>query len=665
MENLLPDLYERTFGQLLDPQKRIFVGYLLSALMIGLAAQVFLMRQPVVQAIKRLFKKRIWWSGSAKADYKLAILNQFIMMGIVPRLISKLVLATALFEALHLWFGGRTLILPDLSATTVALLFTSVLFILNDASKYILHRWLHTVPMLWAFHKVHHTAETLTPFSVYRTHPVEGVLFALRSILVQALSMGVFFFFFGDRLDLVTVFGANIFIFMFNVAGANLRHSHVWISYGRFLEHIFISPAQHQIHHSIDKRHYDSNYGAVLAIWDWMGKSLIIARPRQRIRFGVADPPYQPHHLSTLYLAPFRDALLTFKIWRPVQMLIPRLPGFRTAFKSLLAATVFLGGFGAAASAEELNIYSHRQPFLINPFIETYEKETGTKVNIVFAAKGLAQRLMAEGERSPADVILTVDIARLSVYADKRLLAPVDSDILKENIPAHMRAADNTWFAFSKRSRVIVAAKAAPDTAEIKTYEDLADPKWKGRICSRPGSHVYNRAMIASLIHHKGEEVAQSWAQGVVDNLARRPQGNDRAQVKAIFEGVCDVAVINNYYFGKLKYSDKPDQREWAESVNLIFPNQEDRGAHVNISGGGVAKFSKNKEEAVRFLEFLTSKTAQDLYGKINFEYPVNPNVAPSEELTSWGDFKEDTMPIGKISELAPAAQRIIDRVGW
>lgn len=346
-------------------------------------------------------------------------------------------------------------------------------------------------------------------------------------------------------------------------------------------------------------------------------------------------------------------------------MLIPRLPGFRTAFKSLLAATVFLGGFGAAASAEELNIYSHRQPFLINPFIETYEKETGTKVNIVFAAKGLAQRLMAEGERSPADVILTVDIARLSVYADKRLLAPVDSDILKENIPAHMRAADNTWFAFSKRSRVIVAAKAAPDTAEIKTYEDLADPKWKGRICSRPGSHVYNRAMIASLIHHKGEEVAQSWAQGVVDNLARRPQGNDRAQVKAIFEGVCDVAVINNYYFGKLKYSDKPDQREWAESVNLIFPNQEDRGAHVNISGGGVAKFSKNKEEAVRFLEFLTSKTAQDLYGKINFEYPVNPNVAPSEELTSWGDFKEDTMPIGKISELAPAAQRIIDRVGW
>ncbi|MEM8977695.1 MAG: extracellular solute-binding protein, partial [Pseudomonadota bacterium] len=155
------------------------------------------------------------------------------------------------------------------------------------------------------------------------------------------------------------------------------------------------------------------------------------------------------------------------------------------------------------------------------------------------------------------------------------------------------------------------------------------------------------------------------WASGVIENLARRPQGNDRAQVKAIYEGVCDLAIINNYYFGKLKYSDKPDQRKWADAVKLIFPNQDSRGTHVNISGGGVAKYSKNKKEAVRFLEFLTSKTAQDLYGRINFEYPVNPSTPLSKELQSWGRFKEDTMPIARIAELAPEAQKVIDRAGW
>jgi iron(III) transport system substrate-binding protein len=283
----------------------------------------------------------------------------------------------------------------------------------------------------------------------------------------------------------------------------------------------------------------------------------------------------------------------------------------------------------------------------------------------VYASKGLAQRLQAEGSRSPADVILTVDIARLYVYADKNLLVKVDSEVLKKNIPAHLRDAGDRWFAFSKRARVVAVSKKAKDAKSIKRYEELSDPKWQGRICSRPGSHVYNRALVASMIHTAGIETAQTWAQGVFDNLARRPQGNDRAQVKAVYEGVCDIAIINNYYFGKLKHSDKPDQRNWAASVDLIFPNQEDRGTHVNISGGGVAKHSKNKAEAVRFLEFLTSKAAQDLYGSINYEYPVNPAVDTPRELRSWGTFNEDQMPIARIAELAPEAQKVIDRVGW
>jgi iron(III) transport system substrate-binding protein len=322
-------------------------------------------------------------------------------------------------------------------------------------------------------------------------------------------------------------------------------------------------------------------------------------------------------------------------------------------------------GFELSVGASELNIYSHRQPFLINPFIDVYQAKTGVKVNIVYASKGLAQRLQSEGERSPADVILTVDMARLNVYVDKGLLASVQSKTLLKNVPAHLRDPNNRWFSFSKRARVIVLSLKSKGTGEIKKYEDLVNPKWKGRICVRPGSHVYNRALVSSMINAGGTEFAENWASGLIKNLARRPQGNDRAQVKAIYEGVCDIAIINNYYFGKLKYSNKEEQRKWAAAVKLIFPNQKGRGAHINISGGGVAKHSKNKMEAVRFLEFLTSKEAQNLYGSVNFEYPVNPSVEVPEELQSWGSFKEDQMPISIIAKLAPDAQRIIDRVGW
>lgn len=332
---------------------------------------------------------------------------------------------------------------------------------------------------------------------------------------------------------------------------------------------------------------------------------------------------------------------------------LPRI-GRRPALGGLLLFLTILAAPTARATADELNVYSHRQPFLIQPFIDAYTAETGVKINIVYAAKGLAQRLLAEGARSPADIVLTVDIARLSVYADKDLLAKVASPVLDANVPPHLRSPDGRWFAFSKRVRAIAVSREIAAADAPKRYEDLADPRWRGRVCSRPGSHVYNRALVAAMIHAHGVEAAEAWAAGVVANLARRPQGNDRAQVKAIYEGVCDIAIINNYYFGKLKFSDKPDQRAWAAAVRLVFPNQDDRGAHVNISGGGVVKTSKRKAAAVRFLEFLTTKAAQDLYAETNFEYPVNPNVDVSSELKSWGEFIEDQMPIGRLAELAP-----------
>ena len=315
----------------------------------------------------------------------------------------------------------------------------------------------------------------------------------------------------------------------------------------------------------------------------------------------------------------------------------------------------------------EVNIYSHRQPFLINPFLEKFTEETGIKTNVVYATKGLAQRLKAEGKNSPADVILTVDIGRLYIYDDLDLLASIDSNILDRNIPKNLKSPENKWFALSKRSRIIVTSKERVDAGQIKKMEDLANEKWKGKICSRPGSHVYNRALMASLILSLGEQAAEEWAKKFVSNLSRRPQGNDRAQVKAIFEGQCDISIINNYYFGKLKYSEDPSQREWAKSVRIIFPNQGvgERGAHINISGGGVAKYSKNKKEAVALLEFLSKAQSQKMYGEINFEYPVNPSVETSEELKSWGSFKSDSLPIISIAQKAYEAQKIIDRVGW
>ena len=671
MDSLVVDFVDRLADQLLNPRKRVFLGYLASALALALAFQWIAAGRGPGRALPVLFSPRIWWSRSARADYRIAVLNQAAMMGVAPRLVSKLAVATLLFEAMHVWFDGRPLMLAGAPGWAVAAGFTVVLFLLDDATRYLLHRWLHAWPVLWCFHRVHHTAETLTPFTVYRTHPVEGVLFALRSTLVQAGAIAAFVFFLGDRVELVTVLGANAIVFAFNVAGSNLRHSHVRVSYGRILERLLISPAQHQIHHSVEARHANRNFGAVLAVWDWIGGSLRLAERGPDFRFGLPGAGAESHRLANVYFVPFRDAAAI--LYKPLLRRLASMtspcdlrPARRGAVAALALALAAVSGSAARGAPEgALNIYSHRQPFLINPFIAAYKKRTGVEVNTVYARKGLAQRLQAEGTRSPADVVLTVDIARLHVYADKDLLARIDSAVLRKNIPTHLRDPGDRWFAFSRRARVVVVSRKAADADTIGRYEDLTDARWKGRICARPGSHVYNRALIASMIAAHGEAGALAWAKGIVANLARRPQGNDRAQVKAIFEGVCDVSIVNNYYYGKLRASPVPAHRDWARAVRLIFPNQAGRGTHVNISGGGVARHSRNKPGAVRFLEFLTSETAQKLYGSVNFEYPVNPAVAPSPEVEAQGGFREDKIPIARIAEFAPRAQRVIDKAGW
>ena len=325
-----------------------------------------------------------------------------------------------------------------------------------------------------------------------------------------------------------------------------------------------------------------------------------------------------------------------------------------------------MAGKLALAGESEVNLYSYRQPFLIQPMLDAFTKETGIKVNVVYAKKGMLERLKAEGENSPADAVLTADIGRLNDMVEAGVLQPVHSDALERNIPAQYRHPDGLWFGLTTRARVIFASRDRVGTEEVLTYEDLADPKLKGRVCTRSGKHVYMVSLIASVIAHAGEDKAEQWLRGVKDNLARKPQGNDRAQAKAIHEGICDVAVANTYYMGKMASNeDKPEQKAWAESLRIVFPNQDDRGTHVNVSGAAVTRSAGNRENAVRLLEFLSDDYAQELYAEQNFEYPVKAGVPLHPLVASWGDFKADTIGLADVAKYRAAASKMVDRVGY
>ncbi|MDX1739042.1 MAG: extracellular solute-binding protein, partial [Alphaproteobacteria bacterium] len=283
-----------------------------------------------------------------------------------------------------------------------------------------------------------------------------------------------------------------------------------------------------------------------------------------------------------------------------------------------VAATSIYGLMSDAHAADEVNVYSYRQPILIEPMFEAFTAETGIKVNVVYAKKGLDQRLEEEGQNSPADLIMSVDIGRLSSIVNKGLTQAVDSDVLKSNIPAHLRSTEDQWFALTTRARIVYASKDRVTEGELTTYEDLADPKFEGRICTRAGNHSYNLALIASMIETHGEAKAEDWLRGVKANLARKPQGNDRAQVKAIWQGECDISIGNTYYMGKMLAD--PEQVPWAESVRIIFPNQDDRGTHINVSGVSMTKYAPNRENALKLMEFLSEDKAQAMYAEVNYE---------------------------------------------
>ena len=314
----------------------------------------------------------------------------------------------------------------------------------------------------------------------------------------------------------------------------------------------------------------------------------------------------------------------------------------------------------AANAAENLTVYSYRQAFLVGPILANFTKETGIDVDVVFSKKGIAERMMREGRLSPADIVLTSDFSRLMELVDKDLVIPVDSELLKANIPAKYRSREDNWYALTMRVRNIYSSKDRLGKLDID-YEDLADPKYKGKICTRSGKHPYNISLVASMIAHHGEADTKTWLEGWKANLARKPQGNDRAQVKAVKEGLCDIAIGNSYYLGKMLQD--PKQVPWAEAVEINFPNQDNRGSHINVSGMALAKHTKHKDNAIKLMEYLSGTAAQKSYAEINMEYPVKADVKPSDLVASWGEFKADELPIFKLAEYHNAAVRLLDEV--
>jgi iron(III) transport system substrate-binding protein len=342
-----------------------------------------------------------------------------------------------------------------------------------------------------------------------------------------------------------------------------------------------------------------------------------------------------------------------------------RSPGRRSLGRLFLG--LGLGLFGAAPflPGAEVNLYTARHYPGDDALYERFEERTGIQVNVV-DGKGdeLLQRIRAEGEQSPADVFITVDAGRLWAAEEAGILQPVETEELLASVPSPLRAPDGLWYGLTKRARVLFYDRASVDPSELSTYEELAAPRWKGEILIRSSSNVYNQSLLAAIIAEHGEEYAEQWAEGMVANFARKPQSNDTGQIRAVAAGLGDVAIANHYYYLRLMQSDNPDDQEIVEKVGMFFPNQESRGTHVNISGGGVVAGAENREEAIRFLEFLVSPEAQAVLADGNYEFPVNPN-APVPPYLSDYSFREDPLPASVIGEFNPEAIRIFDRAGW
>jgi iron(III) transport system substrate-binding protein len=331
-----------------------------------------------------------------------------------------------------------------------------------------------------------------------------------------------------------------------------------------------------------------------------------------------------------------------------------------------LTGAVVLALTASGAAAQEVNLYSARHYDTDVALYDAFTEQSGIAVNLIEGdADQLIERIKAEGRNSPADVLITVDAGRLWRADQAGLLQPVSSPVLEEAIPAELRHPEGKWFGLSQRLRGVVYAKDRVEPSEITSYEGLADPKWQGRLCIRSSSNVYNQSLVASMIEADGIEATETWAQGLVDNLARPPQGGDTDQIKAVAAGECDVAVVNHYYLVRLMEGGSAEDRAIADEVGIVFPNQDGRGTHANVSGAGVVATAPNQDSAVKFLEYLTTPEAQAYFAQGNYEFPVVDGVKLDPVLEQWGEIKTDVINAAKLGENNPEAVKLMDRVGW
>lgn len=338
-----------------------------------------------------------------------------------------------------------------------------------------------------------------------------------------------------------------------------------------------------------------------------------------------------------------------------------RLRGAST-FAILTAALV---GAANASRADEVTIYSYREPALIEPLLQAFTKETGIAANVVFANEGLIERASAEGANSPVDVILTNEFGLLLQARDAGLTAPLTDAAIVDRIPAQYRDPDGHWLGLTLRARVVYASKARV-AADAITYEELAEPKWRGKICSRSGQHTYNVSLVAAMIAHLGPDGAETWLKGVKENLARKPAGGDRDQVKAVFTGECDLAIGNTYYMAAMLANDRqPEQKQWAASVKILFPTVAGAGTHVNISGAALIKTAPHKDAALKLIAYLASDRAQTLYASANGEYPIVAGLPASDLVAGFGVLKPDGLALETIGKLRRAASELVDKVGF
>ncbi|MFN3891787.1 MAG: Fe(3+) ABC transporter substrate-binding protein [Beijerinckiaceae bacterium] len=337
----------------------------------------------------------------------------------------------------------------------------------------------------------------------------------------------------------------------------------------------------------------------------------------------------------------------------------------RASILNFAASLAVAVAASAPAFAQDVvNLYTTREPGLVRPLLEAFTKDTGVKVNTVFVKQGLAERVAAEGERSPADVLMDVDIGAIVDMVNRGVTQPVRSATLEKAIPANLRDPEGRWFALSMRARLVYASKKLG--LKSVNYEDLADPKYKGKVCTRSGQHPYNTALIAAYIAHYGPEKAEAWLRGVKANLAQKPSGGDREQARDILAGICEIGVGNSYYVGLMRSGrGGPDQLKWGEAIDVVIPSMQGRGAHVNVSGAALAKHAPNKSAAVKFLEWLVTPEAQKIYAQGNFEYPVVAGAKVDPIIAALGELKIDPIPVADVARFRKQASELVDKVGF